>query len=124
MENEYQKSIAEWRKDEHSFRLWVARLINTIQQRRQVQSKELELFRDQFEFETGLDSRKDKGKAAFESACRVHIQRAQVKQQRRLEAEERAGTIAEFDDLGPMEDLGGDAEFEAEIVKQHPEFKR
>jgi hypothetical protein len=124
MENEYQKSIAEWRKGEHSLRLWVARLITTIQQRKQVQSKELELFRDQFEFETGLDSRDGKGKAAFESACRVHIQRAEVKRKRRLEAEERAGTIAEFDDLGPMEDLGGDAEFEAEILKQHPEFKR
>jgi uncharacterized protein YfcZ (UPF0381/DUF406 family) len=123
MENEYQKSIAQWRKSEHNLRLWVARLIKTIQQRRQVQSKELELFRDQFEFETGLDSHKE-GAAAFESACRVHIQRAQVKQQRRLEAEERAGTIAEFDDFGPMEDLGGDAEFAAEILKQHPEFKR
>jgi hypothetical protein len=123
MENEYQKSIAEWRKGEHSFRLWVARLITTIQQRREVQSKELELFRDQFEFETGLDSHKE-GKAAFESACRVHIQRAEVKRKRRLEAEERAGTIAEFDDLGPMEDIGRDAEFEAEILKQHPEFKR
>jgi hypothetical protein len=123
MENEYQKSIAQWRKSEHNLRLWVARLIKTIQQRRQVQSKELELFCDQFEFETGLDSHKE-GAAAFESACRVHIQRAEVKRKRRLEAEERAGTIAEFDDLGPMEDLGGDAEFEAEIVKQQPEFKR
>jgi hypothetical protein len=122
--NEYQKSIEQWRKGEHRLRLWVARLITTLKQRKQVQSKELELFRDQFEFETGLDSRKDKGKAAFESACRVHIQRAEAKRQRRLEAEERAGTIAEFDDLGPMEDLGGDGEFEAEILKQHPEFKK
>lgn len=124
MENEYQRSIAQWRKGEHSFRLWVARLITTIKHRRHVQSKELELFRDQFEFETGLDSRKDKGKAAFESACRVHIQRAEAKRQRRLAAEERAGTIADFDDVDdPMGDLGGDAEFEAEILKQHPEFK-
>jgi hypothetical protein len=122
MENEYQKSIAQWRKGEHSFRLWVARLVAKVTQRRQVQSREQELFRDQFEFETGLDSH-GKGKEAFESACRAHIQRAAEHKARRLANEERAGTIADFDDEGPMGDLGGDADFEAEILKQHPELK-
>jgi hypothetical protein len=121
--NEYQKSIAAWRDGEHKAVSWLTRILKSIRQRKQTQSAELELFRDQFEYETGLDSRKHKGKAAFESACRVHIQRAEAKRQQRLEAEERAGTITEFDDLdGPMEDLGGDVEFEAEILKQQPEL--
>jgi len=123
MENEYQKSIAHWRNGEHSFRLWVARLVTKVTQRKQVQSRELELFRDQFEFETGLDSRKGKGQQAFESACRAHIQRAAEHKEQRLANEERAGTIADFDDLEPMGDLGGDADFQAEILKQHPELK-
>ena len=120
--NEYQKSIAAWREGERKAVNWLTRTIRRIRQRKQVQSRELELFRDAFEFETGLDSQ-GKGKQAFEAAARAHIQRAAEHKARRLENEERAGTIADFDDGVPMEDLGGDADFEAEILKQHPELK-
>src|ERR687887_1568375 len=122
MENEYQKSIALWREGERKTVSWLTRILKRLRQRKQVQSAEMELFRDQFEYETGMDSRKE-GKAAFEGAARVHIQRAAQHKERRLANEERAGGIADFDDLDdPMGDLPSGAEFEEEIVKQHPEL--
>lgn len=120
MENEYQKSIAAWREGERNAVSWLTRILKRIRQKTQVQSAELELFRDQFEFETGLDSRKE-GKAAFTSAARTHIQRAAEHQARRLANEELAGTIADFADNGPM---GDEPDFEAEILKQQPELKK
>jgi hypothetical protein len=122
-QNEYQKSIALWREEEHIAVSWLMRILRKIRQQRQTQSTELELFRDQFEFETGLDSRGD-GKQAFESAAWSHIRRAAQHKAGRLANAEKAGGIADFDDLdGPMGDLPSGAEFEAEIIKQQPELK-
>jgi hypothetical protein len=117
--NEYQKSIAAWRDGEHKSVSWLTRILKSLRQKKQTQSAELELFRDQFEFETGLDSRGN-GKQAFLSAVRAHLQRAAEHQARRLANEERAGTIADFDDGAPM---GEEPDFEAEILKQQPELK-
>jgi hypothetical protein len=122
-QNEHQKSIAAWRDGEQKAVSWLTRILKSIRQRKQTQSAELELFRDQFEFETGLDSCGN-GKKQFEAACRVHIQRAVEHQQRRLANEELAGGIADFHDDTPSM---GEPDFEAEILKEQPElteFKR
>ena len=122
-QNEYQKSIAIWRDGERKFVAWVTRLIRKLRRKQQTASVELELFRDQFEYETNLDSREE-GKKAFEGACRAHIHRAAAHQAQRVENEQKAGGIADFDDLEPMGDLGGDPDFEAALIKVNPELKR
>ena len=117
--NEHQKSIALWRDGERKAVSWLTRIIKGIRQSKQKQGAELELFRDQFEFETGLDSRGD-GKQAFLSAVKAHLQRAAEHQQRRLVNEQLAGGIADFADNGPM---GDEPDFEAMVLAEHPELK-
>jgi hypothetical protein len=122
-QNEYQKSIAAWRESEHKSVGWFTRILKRIRQQKQTQSAGLELFRDQFEFETGLDSR-GKGKQAFERAMQFHIQRAEQKREQR-EWRLLQGPLAEFDDLdGPMEDLGGNEEWANALIKANPALKK
>lgn len=96
-QNEFQKSIAQWKQQQHDANHFIARLIKKIKQRLQQKSAQFELFRDQFEFETGLDSRSKEGKAAFEQAVTVHVQRAMKKAEERLENEwESESPLSEF----------------------------
>jgi hypothetical protein len=126
--NEYQKSISMWRVGQQRLRDLILRILKDRRERKQVQSRELELFRDQFEFETGLDSREGVGKRNFETAALAHIERAARQQEARQEASawrEMQGPLAEgFDFERSAGDLPGDADLEAEILKQHPELKR
>lgn len=113
---EHQKSIAEWRDGEHKANLWWARLLKKIRLTAQRQSTELELFRDAFEFETGIDSRSKEGKPIFMRAVAAHLQRAAEHKERRLEAEMN-GPLGDFDDEA-MEPLPGEEDFAREIRKQ------
>jgi len=123
-ENEYQRSIKIWRDGERNAVNWLTRLLKQFREKRQKKNAELELFRDQFEFETGLDSHGE-GKTAFQSAVNVHLQRAAAHRARRLENEEKIDSIGNFADIAePMEDLPGDSEFEAALIRDHPELKR
>jgi hypothetical protein len=64
--------------------------------------------------------------AAMNAVVRYGRHIAKIAAAKQEVAEWRAlqGPLGEFDDLTrPMGDLGGDAEFEAEILKQHPELK-
>jgi|SRR5579862_7465495 len=97
-QNEFQQSIAQWRQQQDTANRFIARLVKKIRQKIQGQSAELELFRDQFEYETGLDSRSKEGKAAFEQAVAIHVQRALEKAEERLENEwQRESPLAEFE---------------------------
>jgi len=122
MLNEYQKSIALWRDGERKAVSWLTRLLKRIRQVKQTQSTELELFRDQFEFETGLDSHGD-GKQAFMSAVTLHLQRAAEHRARRLANETLAGGIADFADFDG-DSMGEEPDWEAEILKQNPELRQ
>ena len=119
-QNEYQKSIAVWRDSEHKAVGWLTRILKSLRRTKQTQSAELELFRDQFEFETGLDSRGN-GKEAFKSAVRFHLQRATEHKARRLRNEQLAGSIEDFADAGPM---GDEPDFEAVSLEQNPDLKK
>lgn len=114
-QNEYQKSIAIWRDGERKAVGWLTRILKRMRQSKQTQSAELELFRDQFEYETGLDSRKE-GKKAFQGAVLTHIQRAVRHAEQRLEREIEGPLGDGFDD-GPFADLPGDNEFRQAIER-------
>jgi len=119
-QNEYQKSIATWREGEHKAVSWLARILRLFRQRKQTQSTDLELFRDQFEFETGLDSHGD-GKQAFMSAVTTHLRRAAEHKARRLRNEDLAGGIADFVDVG--DSMGDEPDFEAISIEQNPDLR-
>lgn len=119
--NTYQQSILAWREQQHKSIEWLTRILKIFRRKRQTQSAELELFRDQFEYETGLDSRGD-GKQAFESAVIFHLERAAKHRERRLVNEQLAGSLADSPDLDePMED---EPNFEAIVLQQYPTLKR
>jgi hypothetical protein len=121
-QNEYQQSIAIWREGERKAIGWLTRILKRMRKSKQKQSVELELFRDQFEYETGLDSRKE-GKRAFHGAVLTHLQRATKHAEQRLERELQGPLADGFDDE-PFVDLLGDKDFEAAILKQQPELKK
>jgi hypothetical protein len=98
--NEFQKTIAIWRRGRSKWQNFVNGFIPWLKrQRAEVQRGHaaVELFRDQFEFETGLDTSKGDGKTAFEDAMRVHVQRAEAKKEFSEERELSGSLMDGFD---------------------------
>jgi hypothetical protein len=99
-------------------------MLKRIRKDEQTALTNAELYLDDWGFHRGGITKANIKEAMTDCVDRV-IKVHQAKQQHKEDAEFRAmqGALGEFGDDGPMEDLGGDAEFEAEILKQHPELK-
>jgi hypothetical protein len=121
--NEYQKSIALSVDADRKADSFIRRLLIKIRQRRQHQGTELSLFRDQFEFETGLDSRGN-GKEKFKRACQVHLSRAAAKKEAREEKALFGGPLSEGWDEEMNGTMGEDPDFVAMSIEQNPDLKR
>ena len=94
-------------------------------QEREKAQANIEIYLDDWAFHRGGITTANVKEALVDCADRV-VKLHQAKQQRAEDAEFRAmqGPLAAFGDDGPMEDLGGNAEWADALIKADPELKK